>query len=97
MTKKPAHTPGPWTCTQTSNHAHDYRLHAPTSPMPFEGNDVARANAHLIAAAPELLECAILAKEFEQHAGGAHLPAAAWFELHKKLDAAIAKATGQAA
>jgi len=65
--------------------------------MPFEGNDVARVNAKLIAAAPELLECAILAKEFEQHAGGTHLPAAAWFELHRKLDAAIAKATGQAA
>jgi hypothetical protein len=34
----------------------------------------------------------LLAKEFERHHGGTHLPASAWMELHQKLDAAITKA-----
>lgn len=58
MTK---HTPGPWLCVDTSNHAHDYRLLRPDGlPMPVnaEGNDhrEQRATARLISAAPELLE-----------------------------------------
>lgn len=32
------------------------------------------------------------AKEFEQHAGGTHLPAGAWFKLHEAIDAALAAA-----
>jgi hypothetical protein len=53
------HTPGPWACTPTSNHAH-YRLTRPNgSPLPYqaEANDHSeqRANACLIAAAPDLL------------------------------------------
>ena len=50
-----SYTPGPWTCSDTSHHAHDYRLGVPGGRMPFEGNEVARANARLIAAAPDLL------------------------------------------
>jgi hypothetical protein len=55
------HTPGPWGCIDTSNHAHDYRLIKPDgSPLPLhvEANDHSeqRANARLIAAAPDLLE-----------------------------------------
>lgn len=51
------HTPGPWICTATSHHAHDYRLEIPGGQMPFERNaGVEYANAKLIAAAPELLE-----------------------------------------
>lgn len=52
-------TPGPWGCVYTSNHAHDYRLTMPNGqPMPVRAvaNDHSeqRANARLIAAAPEL-------------------------------------------
>jgi hypothetical protein len=55
------HTPGPWGCTYTSNHAHDYRLSHPNgAPLPINApsNDRSeqRANAALIAAAPDLLE-----------------------------------------
>lgn len=55
------HTPGPWACTYTSNHAHDYRLTQPSGqplPVKAEANDRSeqRANARLIAAAPELLQ-----------------------------------------
>lgn len=55
------HTPGPWGCIDTSNHAHDYRLTKPdgsTLPLHVEANDHSeqRANARLIAAAPDLLE-----------------------------------------
>lgn len=53
------HTPGPWACTYTSNYAHDYRLTRPNGqPLPInaEANDRGeqRANARLIAAAPEM-------------------------------------------
>ena len=56
-----SHTPGPWACTYTSNHAHDYRLTQPNGqplPVKAEANDRSeqRANARLIAAAPGLLE-----------------------------------------
>jgi hypothetical protein len=55
-----AHTPGPWACTYTSNHAHDYRLtQANGQPLPINApaNDRSeqRANARLIAEAPALL------------------------------------------
>ncbi len=58
---KSKHTPGPWGCIDTSYHAYDYRLTKPDgSPLPLsiEGNDHSeqRANARLIAAAPDLLE-----------------------------------------
>ena len=84
------HTPGPWTCTQTSNHAHDYRLGIPGAQMPFEGNDVARANARLIAAAPDLLEVLGEAAAYlyaHEHTLGA-------YTLCEKVSAALAKATG---
>ena len=53
------HTPGPWGCTYTSNHAHDYRLtkaNGHSLPVNEEGNDHSeqRANARLIARAPEM-------------------------------------------
>ena len=55
------HTPGPWGCVHTSYHCHDYRLTQPNGThLPFNApcNDHSeqRANARLIAAAPELLE-----------------------------------------
>lgn len=48
---------------------------------------VRACNAH-----DQLVAAVKLAKEFEQHAGGTHLPARAWFELHAALDAALATA-----
>ena len=59
-----SHTPGPWACTYTSNYAHDYRLTQPNGqPLPInaEANDRSeqRANARLIAAAPDLLAALI--------------------------------------
>lgn len=56
-----AHTPGPWACTYTSNHAHDYRITRANGlklPLVVIANDHSeqRANARLIGAAPDLLE-----------------------------------------
>ncbi|MES2155406.1 MAG: hypothetical protein V4510_09760 [bacterium] len=57
-TKTTPHTPGPWGCVDTSNHAHDYRLtkpdgsHLPVN-APYNDHSEQRANARLIAAAPE--------------------------------------------
>jgi hypothetical protein len=68
-----SHTPSPWACTYTSNHAHDYRLTRPDGqPLPInaEANDHSeqRANARLIAAAPDLLEALnLLIGAAEQH------------------------------
>ena len=55
------HTPGPWGCIYTSNHAHDYRLTKVDNqhlPVNADGNDHSeqRATARLIAAAPDMLE-----------------------------------------
>ncbi len=60
---KTSHTPGPWRCDWTSNYAHDYRLSKPDGaalPISAPCNDRSeqRANALLIAAAPELLVAA---------------------------------------
>ena len=86
------YTPGPWTCTQTSNHAHDYRLGIPGAQMPFEGNDVARANARLIAAAPDLLETLGEAAAYLH----AHKHTLGAYAICDKVDAVIAKAEGTA-
>lgn len=85
------HTPGPWGCVDTSNHAHDYRLTKPDgSPLPLhvEANDHSeqRANAKLIAAAPDLLD----ALQYLMVAHGEQLDHA--FEMAQD---AIAKATGE--
>lgn len=64
-----SHTPGPWGCVDTSNHAHDYRLTKPSGdplPLHVEANDHSeqRANAKLIAAAPKLLKALQLVVEY---------------------------------
>ena len=56
-----SHTPGPWGRCYTSYHAHDYRLTLPNGGIlpvtaPSNNHSEQRANARLIAAAPELLE-----------------------------------------
>lgn len=53
-------TPGPWGCSDTSYHAHDYRLtkpdgsHLPVN-APYNDHSEQRANARLIALAPAML------------------------------------------
>ena len=89
------HTPGPWGCCDTSYHAHDYRLTKPNGePLPLVviANDHSeqRANARLIAAAPELLaaleEIRNLATWHSAKAKG---------EIYARATAAIAKAKGE--
>ncbi len=58
MTAK--HTPGPWGCASTGHEAHDYRLTKPNGDYlpvnaPCNDHSEQRANARLIAAAPDLL------------------------------------------
>lgn len=90
MTK---HTPGPWDCVPTSYHAHDYRLIKPDkTPLPYraEANDhsEARANARLIAAAPDLLAALeVIAADSRWTSGDPTL---------LQVRAAIAKAKGEA-
>lgn len=80
------HTPGPWVCTATSHHAHDYRLEIPHGQMPFErGANVEYANARLIAAAPDLLTELIAFIEGAEAMG--------WSTVRAR--AAINKATGE--
>lgn len=55
-----SHTPGPWACHDTSFHAHDYRLSRPDGSFlpvtaPYNDHSEQRANARLIAAAPDML------------------------------------------
>lgn len=67
MTK---HTMGPWGCVYTSNYAHDYRLTNPDGTpliLKIEANDHSeqRANARLIALAPDLLAMLIELTDME--------------------------------
>lgn len=80
-----AHTPGPWT---VSRGGWDDNAHACYS---LEGvKDVRVADARLIAAAPELLECLILLtqKGIKQSTG------LGWNQRVRMAQAIIAKATG---
>jgi hypothetical protein len=92
-----SHTPGPWACTYTSNHAHDYRLTQPNGqPLPVnaEANDRSeqRANARLIAAAPEMF--AALQWFDEQMRDDSALDMGKLInEMEQRTRAAIAKAT----
>jgi hypothetical protein len=88
---KSSHTPGPWSCSYTSNHAHDYRLFkADGMPLPLNvvANDHSeqRATAQLIASAPDLLElCELSLRALHED----DFP-----DLRDKLRTAINKATG---
>ena len=91
------HTPGPWGCCYTSNHAHDYRLTKPnfdTLPVNAPSNDHSeqRANARLIAAAPDLL--AALEWLRDEYCEGGALDGT---EAERRILVAIAKAKGTAA
>jgi hypothetical protein len=103
---KPKHTPGPWTCFDTSNHAHDYRLTKPDgSPLPvnapYNDHSEQRANARLIAKAPDLLALLNEAVErWPQFETDEHVPGAdlvdwfgAWLD---KVRPVLAQVEGQA-
>ena len=90
-----SHTPGPWACTYTSNYAHDYRLTRPNGqPLPInaEANDRSeqRANARLIAAAPEMFAALVA---LLPHAARAIQGTTEGQPLLNAAAAAIAKAT----
>jgi hypothetical protein len=95
------HTAGPWGCTYTSSHAHDYRITGANGfalPLKIEANDHSeqRANARLIAAAPELLEALYAALPFIEDAeADKDYKAGAVAKVTKQLREAIAKATGE--
>ena len=93
MTDTTTHTPGPWGCSDTSYHAHDYRLTRPDgSPLPLNviANDHSeqRANARLIAAAPDLLARLEEALDALEDCGG-------YANTARLCRAAIAKAKGE--
>lgn len=89
------HTPGPWVLHPAALHPAVRSVGtAETGPRrictvgTMNGNPVDKANARLIAAAPELLEAAIELKDVCNRPSAARTRAEAW----RKLDKAIAKA-----
>lgn len=99
MSDKAKHTPGPWIIEATPRSiAEDYVIRTEHSVvaaiLPLYNEDETDANARLIAAAPELLEAAKEAREALQPFLTEE-PAAEWTAA-RMLDAAIAKATGEA-
>lgn len=85
-TDKAAHTPGPWGVRVSGEVGTDQMMVACIYPLRSEAPEENAANACLIAAAPELLAIA----ERLKAAGGV------WPDLAPALDAAIAKARGEA-
>jgi hypothetical protein len=92
------HTPGPWLTTESTEHWGRVNV---TVQAAFTGNEIAtawqgtadvnRANARLIAAAPDLLEAL---KELVAAAGGVNAGPLTWLA---KARATIARATGEKA
>jgi hypothetical protein len=88
-----SHTPGPWGCCDTSYHAHDYRLTKPNGePLPvnapYNDHSEQRANARLIALAPEMLEALRDALDFLEDAGE-------YPNTSRRIRALIARAKGE--
>jgi hypothetical protein len=94
-----SHTPGPWLTTESTEHWGRVNV---TIQAAFTANDIAtawqgntetnRANARLIAAAPELLEALEIVKQWDIENFALDIP----IEIRKKMQAAIEKARGQA-
>jgi hypothetical protein len=93
-----SHTPGPWLTTESTEHWGRVNV---TIQAAFTANDIAtawqgntetnRANARLIAAAPELLDALEIVKQWDIENFALDIP----IEIRKKMQAAIAKARGQ--
>lgn len=95
------HTPGPWKLDGAAN-TNDLDIIAPTGRITMldceiseVSEDVLTANAHLIAAAPELLAALLAAEEWAEHIEDdeSRVPV----DVRLAMRAAIAKATGGAA
>lgn len=105
-TPQTAHTPGPWSAHQRT--VRMYHLQGyPIGSDPLGGATVAvtsasiagdaQANARLIAAAPDLLAAAqAVSRAMEEEEFEGYVPVTEHEELHSRLDAAIAKAKGEA-
>lgn len=107
---KTKHSPAPWSIQKFFEAPNTYApfiIAGPAMvrfPQGYHGAEedaemkaMAEANARLIAAAPELLDFALLAKDYLQHPGGEHLPASAWFDLNAKLRAVLSNIEGEEA
>ena len=77
------HTPGPWRFDGPTLKGPSYNIGGVNSHGTVEG----KANAHLIAAAPELLEALEAAMEWAEHC---KLPT----DIRVRMESAIAKAKG---
>jgi hypothetical protein len=86
------HTPGPWKATKDPHGGpSDYCIGMATDEARIDRVAVCGAcDAHLIAAAPDLLHAAIWLKDVCNRPSAARTRAEAW----RDLDKAIAKATG---
>lgn len=107
---KTKHTPGPWKVSETADENNNEIIvyeagHekgagiASVSPLPFYSSESQRANAQLIAAAPELLEvCRDLLEivEFEYANDPEPEDLTSWKRAIKAARALIAKAEGNA-
>lgn len=89
------HTPGPWTvddnylCAKVKDETiYLAKIHSWSKDAPEEG----KANARLIAAAPELLE----SLEWWQKLGNEGASSDEWDSCQRMMDAVIAKARGEA-
>lgn len=97
------HTPGPWSLdlvplveTLYNHVAIDSEYHGALAQVVWKMDDDTQspeceANAHLIAAAPELLEALLEYKRFYEEAQ----PAGGWQGVYELGNAAIAKARGE--
>jgi hypothetical protein len=84
------HTPGPWTVGDSGGYLNQMKIE-PAIGVVYGAGEEIQANAHLIAAAPELLEALQeLKEELFQHAEGNYLR-----PFLDKAEAAIAKAKGE--
>ena len=89
------HTPGPWTANG-ADVAKPYYINGPDGEVIVNGSNeeygvIGRANARLIAAAPELLEACMTADSILQVPGHGR----EYDEIRNMLKDAIAKATGE--
>lgn len=95
MNNQTKHTPGPWTATKCAMSRDEWRISNPEAWPIFTvlcGRPEARANAHLIAAAPDLLAALI---KLERVESSPHSETVRYL-AREQARAAIAKAEGSA-
>lgn len=94
-----SHTPGPWTAHEMTHFGQPGTGFWNVQPITEADATLSEANAHLIAAAPELLEALKRSRTFVQGAldlaNDLRTLSAPMSECLQQLDAAIAKAEGR--